>query len=157
MVCGDLLFHHHRRAVFRFTVCRTPVLLRGTVHSRPCLAVVRGYRVRSDNHSFNLLKYTNMEGKKFKHKFLSSLTCEVVAETRKGAGTAGCGQRLAHSQRFTGQRSGLSRGILRREQFHPCLPPGNRMHAPALPRARAIIAYFTYYCATASHQLCGTR
>lgn len=25
-----------------------------------------------------------MEGKKFKHKFLSSLTCEVVAETRKG-------------------------------------------------------------------------
>ena len=40
--------------------------------------------VRSDNHSFNLLKYTNMEGKKFKHKFLSSLTCEVVAETRKG-------------------------------------------------------------------------
>ena len=65
LVCGDLLFHHHRRAVFRFTVCRTPVLLRGTVYSRPCLAVVRGYRFRSDNHSFNLLKYTNMETKTF--------------------------------------------------------------------------------------------
>lgn len=25
-----------------------------------------------------------MEGKKFKHRFLSSLTCEIVAETRKG-------------------------------------------------------------------------
>ena len=25
-----------------------------------------------------------MEGKKFKHKYLSYLTCEVVAETRRG-------------------------------------------------------------------------
>ncbi|ANU57447.1 MULTISPECIES: hypothetical protein [Bacteroides] len=25
-----------------------------------------------------------MEGKKFKHRFLSYLTCEIVAETRKG-------------------------------------------------------------------------
>ena len=25
-----------------------------------------------------------MEGKKFKHKFLSYLTCEIVAENRKG-------------------------------------------------------------------------
>ena len=39
-----------------------------------------------------------MEGKKFKHKFLSSLTCEVVAETRKG-------YKVLETQVFNGRKT----------------------------------------------------
>lgn len=42
---------------FRLILCRIPVLLRGTVHSRPCLAVVCGYRFLIGNHPFNILNY----------------------------------------------------------------------------------------------------
>lgn len=38
-----------------------------------------------------------MEGKKFKHKFLSSLTCEVMAETRGG-------YKVLETQTFSGRK-----------------------------------------------------
>ena len=38
-----------------------------------------------------------MEGKKFKHKYLSYLTCEVVAETRRG-------YKVLETQTFSGRK-----------------------------------------------------
>ncbi|MCE8453314.1 hypothetical protein [Bacteroides uniformis] len=38
-----------------------------------------------------------MEGKKFKHKYLPYLTCEIVAETRKG-------YKVLETQTFSGRK-----------------------------------------------------
>jgi hypothetical protein len=54
---GGLFPYHRRRAAFRLVACRGSVLLRGTACFRPCVAAVCRLRVRTDNHSFNHLKF----------------------------------------------------------------------------------------------------
>jgi len=54
---GGLFPYHRHRAAFRLVACHGSVLLRGTACFRPCVAAVCRLRVRTDNHSFNHLKF----------------------------------------------------------------------------------------------------